>query len=743
VRVELVERSFVLSPGSTVTVDIDVYNTGDTIDGVSARVIGLDSSWVSANPGQLALFPDTDGRIQLRITLPLEFPAGTHVVTVEVSSSVDPQDVAFADIELSVVPVTRASMMLVPQVVLGKAKGRFTVMTENTGNTPVTVSFIGTDPERKVQFHFEPQLLDIPPGQTIGSALLVRGKRRMLGANTNHAISIVGEAGQDQLEANGTFTQRPVFGRGVVTAIILACIVAVWAFAFLFGLSKVLERDKLAKTVPASFFASSTAAGSGANALPAGAVSKQGTASAELGGSIEGTVRALSTTEGVGRITVDAIRESRNGPLLVSSAASQEDGTFQLQGLLPGTYKLRFSSTGFKDVWYPNGTAIGDAKPIAVRTTSQTKGINVTIEGLPGSLSGKVDPGFATTPVPVSVAVRPLVGDVPGSPLGGTETNAVNQFLVSNLATPATYELTFTAPGYQATTVTQKLRGGEQLITNTVRLSANPGSISGVVTDGTNPLGGVMVTAVAEGKNITSATPTSGAVGSFTIKDLPSPQTYLMTFSKDGFGSETITVDLAPGQERTDISVKLIGGTGSVSGHAFDSDGTTPLGDASVTVSGGTTSITTKTITSGSLAGTYVVSGLPTPGNYTVTFVAPGHATQTVPVVLGSSGLAQNVDATLASTLSKISGMVTGRSLVNDVETVSELTSATITVTDGATTRTAKSVSNPAGTYAVVGLPPGPYTVTVSAPGFKSKTTLLTIEPGVDQTLNVELEQAT
>jgi hypothetical protein len=492
-------------------------------------------------------------------------------------------------------------------------------------------------------------------------------------------------------------------------------------------LSKVLGRDQLAKSVPASFFAS---APGGAGGAPAGSVNKQGAASVDVGGSVAGSVLALSTTKGVGRITVEAIRESKNGPLLVSSAATQDDGTYALEGLLPGVYKLRFSSSGFKDVWFPTGTTIDAAKPITVSATTQTKGINVTIEGLPGSLSGKVDPGFANASVPIVVSVRPIIASVPGTPIGGAATDALNQFNIANLPTPGTYELSFSAAGYQATTLTQDLKGGEQLVTNTVRLVATPGSISGLVTDGTSPLGGVIVSAISEGKALTSATPTSGAVGQFTIPSLASPQTYLMTFSKDGFGAETITVDLGPGQNRNDLVVVLTGGTGSVSGKALDGDGTTGLGDVTVTVTGGTTSLTTQTLTAG-LVGTYIVSGLPTPGNYTVTFSVGGHATQTVPVSLGSSGLAHDINAVMPSTLAKLTGTIMG----NDGPTVA-LSNATITVTDGNSTRIATSASTPAGFFAVVALPPGPYSVTVSAPGHKPKTTLITIAPGADQVLS-------
>ena len=56
------------------------------------------------------------------------------------------------------------------------------------------------------------------------------------------------------------------------------------------------------------------------------------------------------------------------------------------------------------------------------------------------------------------------------------------------------------------------------------------------MTNGTTPLGGVTITAKANGKTVTSATPTTGAVGQFTIRNLPTPATYLLTFTLSGYG---------------------------------------------------------------------------------------------------------------------------------------------------------------------------------------------------------------
>ncbi len=59
-----------LAPGSTADVDVDVVNTGSVIDGITARVIGLDGGHVTTHPPVLALFPDSAGRLTVSLGLP-------------------------------------------------------------------------------------------------------------------------------------------------------------------------------------------------------------------------------------------------------------------------------------------------------------------------------------------------------------------------------------------------------------------------------------------------------------------------------------------------------------------------------------------------------------------------------------------------------------------------------------------------------------------------------------------------
>jgi hypothetical protein len=331
------------------------------------------------------------------------------------------------------------------------------------------------------------------------------------------------------------------------------------------------------------------------------------------------------------------------------------------------------------------------------------------------------------------VSIKPLQGTA--APLAASTATAAGgngTFTVPNVPTPGTYELSFTAPGYQPTTVTEQILGGQTLVTNTVRLSAGSGTITGVVTDGTNAIGGVTITASSGDLNVSTATPTVGQVGRFTLTNLPTPGTFLLTFVKPGFGSQTIAVDLAAGQSRNDLSVVLAGGTGTIAGQVTDQRGN-PLGNVTVTVNGGTNPVVAKTFTSGQV-GSYLVSGLNAPGSYTVTFSLAGYQGQTVAVNLPPTGAATGVNGTLTTTVGSLSGRVTAQG------SGAGIANATVSISNGSTVQTSQTVSSPtAGSFLVPNVPAGTYAVTFSATGYANRTVMVTIAAGANQVQNVVL----
>jgi hypothetical protein len=236
------------------------------------------------------------------------------------------------------------------------------------------------------------------------------------------------------------------------------------------------------------------------------------------------------------------------------------------------------------------------------------------------------------------------------------------------------------------------------------------------------------------GKDITIGTPTTGTVGSFLIPALPTPGTYVITFTAAGYGSQTSVVSLGPGQTRSDLTISLAAGVGSVSGMLVDSAGH-GLGGAAVTVGGAPLPIASTTLTTGAV-GYFSFNNLPAPGSYTLTFTLPGYGSRTVPIELSADGAPPRVTAVMSTALGRISGQITG-------PTGAPAPGATVTATDGKQVWTAQSTGGgaglPDGGYLLADLAPGTYTVTVTQTGFGQQTALLTVDAGATTTQNLQL----
>lgn len=775
-RVATEHRTLIADPGASVDVVVDVVNTGDLIDGVTARVVGLEAAVVRAEPEVLPLFPGANGQITLTIELPASQPAGLHPVTVEVISHVSGTTRRHLDLELSVAAQPGLRLSRQPSLVRARRGARYVLAVENTGNVALDVMLSATSPDRCAS-RFNPASMRTAPGTVTPVMLGVKGPRMITGAEVDRVVTIglVGRRADtipamEETETEPELTdqttvvlkQRPLISRGLLTALILLAIIALWAGVFLLGLTQVFSGDPVTKTAPASYFPVSAATGDGkggrgakggAGSAPAGATPKTGLVSPSVGGSISGTVTAKSNNAAVGRILVQAYRMGRKGPVLVSSAATQSDGSYTLAGLFPATYWLKFSADGFATTWEPSnpggtsgtsnavdtgGTSGHDQVQLAagssgiqVAAQGKVNGTNAVVRGAPAQISGDVDRGDALDAVTTTVTARMLDGGkATGKPITDT-TDAGGAYTLSGLKAPGTYELSFTTPGYQVTTQTETVTGGEQRLEPTVLLSAHTGHLTGTVSTGTPKagLGGVTVSTTVDGQDVSVITPTVGSVGTYTFDNLPTPGTYVLTFTAPGHGTATRIVDLGAGENGI-ANVTLTAGTGSVSGTLLGPKGK-GIGGATVTVGGSSSTgleaaPSTTTLTSGSV-GAFTLSGLVAPGSYTLTFTIDGYRPETVPITLSADKAPAAVTAQLKTQLVKLWGTVStpnGKTYAG----------ATVVVTDGThTSQTASSDPDATlshGGYLFPSLEPGTYSVTVRAPGYGQQTALVTLTSG-------------
>lgn len=746
-----------MDPGTRAVLGVDVVNTGAVIDGVSTRVIGLPEQYVSAQPALLPLFPDASGRVTLSLDVPATLPAGRHPLSVEVVSHGAKTPSQFVDLDLDVRSRPRLTMVARPRLARARRGARFVLELSNGGNVALDVVLTAADADRATTTSFTPPSVQVPAGATVPVLLNVRGPRMITGTELDRTVTVAATAhtadtrtddgtgdGPDALpvavpETTVRLRQRPLLSRGLLTALILLAIVALWAGVFLLGLTKVFSGDPMTKQAPASFFlpsasnaAATSKAGSGgtsgggsgkAASTPPGALPKSGQMPPGTGGAISGMVTAASDGQPVSRILVQAMRRTRNGLELASSAATQSDGTYSVAGLFPTDYLLKFSAPGFKTLWYPAAPGQSGARAVPAQAQGNTTGVNATITGLPASISGTVNPGDTLNPVSTTVTARSLSGVRQASPHGLTTTTHGGSYTIGGLVAPGSYELTFTTPGYQTSTIVDTVNGGDKRLEPTITLGAAAGQIEGTVTDGSKPLGGATVSTTVGGKPLTVTTPTTGQVGHYLIGGLPTPGTYVITFSAPGHGAQTKIVELTAGQSRGGVGVSLAAGSGTVSGTLVDTDGN-GLGGATVTVGGtavaaGGAAPSTVTLTSDTGKGGFVVNNLSAPGSYTLTFSLAGYQSTTIPVTLSASGPPPTVTATLLPQNGSITGTVTKGG--------KDLAGATVIATDGRTQW--KSTSTDSG-FAISGLAPGHYSVTASFAGLQQQTALVVVHAG-------------
>jgi hypothetical protein len=308
------------------------------------------------------------------------------------------------------------------------------------------------------------------------------------------------------------------------------------------------------------------------------------------------------------------------------------------------------------------------------------------------------------------------------------------RLVLQDLVTPATYQVAVTQAGstaYEPAAARIGVGAGEDIDLGQVRLEAAPGSLTGTVRDERGaPLGDVEVRVEAGELVRTARTPTEEAVGTFAIADLPTPRTYVVSFSKDGYTGLSVSRSLGPGEPLSLGDVRLVGGAGSVAGQVVDALGL-PIGGVKVTVTRGTITANSTTLTAGNPGG-FEVSGLPTPGTYVLTFEKDGLATETQQVSFRGAGAAPPLRVVMRPSTGIVEGTVVGPG--------GPLAEVKVELSDGVETRETLTASSPPGKYTFAEVAAGTYTLTFSREDMTTYRTVVTVLPPTPVTSDARLD---
>lgn len=257
-RTDLRFTHLTLVPGQPTRVAIEVTNTADVIDGVTAVVDGLDPDWIKLDQPLVRLFPQESGEVTFTLEVPRDCPAGDYLVLVRIVSTLSAERQSAQDFWVTVDPIESGRVELVPRVVSKGSKANMRAVVTNTGNTPTTFRLDAFDATGEVDCKVEPSEVRIGLHEHADAVVALRGPRPWFGQVVNRSIELRARSDDVELTAIGTFNQKPRISRGVMTFLSLAAIIALWALMFVFVIGFLRNQTPPPKAAATAFVAASS-----------------------------------------------------------------------------------------------------------------------------------------------------------------------------------------------------------------------------------------------------------------------------------------------------------------------------------------------------------------------------------------------------------------------------------------------------------------------------------------------------
>jgi hypothetical protein len=325
-----------IARGDTGFISVAVSNTSDVIDAYDVQVFGLDPEWLEISPRRLSLFPGATENVDIRVTLPEEYPSSRRTLAVNVVSQDDPGSFTLSEVELSIKPMTVTSIALDPVMVTGGRSATFGVVVSNLGNAAVYATGFAIDPEDLSEFTFEPRSVSVAPGRDQIIQVTAIGGRSWFGQAKARTFTM-GVDAEHRIETIATFIQRPRIGRWLISLLGLLTAAAIFAAVLSRTFDTIVQEAQVDDALIDDALDDGGAGGAIIPTKP---------------GSVAGSL--LSSTTGQGLSGVQAELFAADDTLNpVAAGATSEDGSFSFPTLNEGEYKLRLGGAGIGTIWYP------------------------------------------------------------------------------------------------------------------------------------------------------------------------------------------------------------------------------------------------------------------------------------------------------------------------------------------------------------------------------------------------------
>ncbi len=374
---------------------------------------------------------------------------------------------------------------------------------------------------------------------------------------------------------------------------------------------------------------------------------------------------------------------------IIASTTTATDGTYDITGFAPGSYIVVASAPAYRTRMLgftaSSGQAVTD---------------NFVLQSNPETLVGRVTDAITSAPLQ-GVTVDAILGVIT---VASATTQEDGTYSITGLS-PTIYSVRATLDQYRTAAQGAIILEGLPT-TSDFALVNNPGSVDGTISDVNtgNPIPGATINFI-QGATLMGTSLTDDN-GHYLISTL-APGQYMVQAIEPGYGTKGVGTTVTEGGLVT-VSFSLSTLTGTVAGTVVDNATGTPVGGAIICVLQNS-QISSPVLTAAD--GTYSMSDL-LPGGYTIRVRAGGFQTSYAGAFISSSEIT-DINFYLLSDSGNVTGTVTDH-------LGGPIPGATIQVLQG-TTSMASVLTDTSGVYFVPSLPPGYYSISVTASGYVSR----------------------
>ncbi len=194
--VSVQQSALAVNPGSSVSTELRIRNTGDVVDQFAFQPLGDAAAWITVDPPVVRLFPATDQVVTVTIAPPRISTSkpGISNWAVKAIPAEDPAGAAVAEGTVDVGQFFEIGAELQPVTGRARLTGRFELAIDNRGNVDVPVRLTGTDAEQTLGFEFDPVQVDSQPGAAHFAKIKIKPATKIWrGQPKNHPFQVVVE----------------------------------------------------------------------------------------------------------------------------------------------------------------------------------------------------------------------------------------------------------------------------------------------------------------------------------------------------------------------------------------------------------------------------------------------------------------------------------------------------------------------------------------------------------------------